>query len=149
MKDYHQRPYTGALLRHPFIKEQPHEQTIRHSIKEHIDRNRRVKKDDADYEYSGSEDDEPSPNNRGPSMGIRDDSESSSMIPMDNTLRKGFQKLQESSRGFAEPGAQQLRRLPQQPAPAPFQYQQSRYVTTFTQYFSQFRFDVVLLIVSL
>ncbi|CAI2356357.1 unnamed protein product [Caenorhabditis sp. 36 PRJEB53466] len=127
VKDYHQRPYTDALLRHQFIKDQPHERTIRHSIKEHIDRNRRVKKDDVEYEYSGSEDDEPSHNHRGPSVGIRDDSENCSMVPMDNTLRKGFQKLQESSRGFAEPGAQQLRRLPQQPVPPPAQYP-SRYV---------------------
>lgn len=127
VKDYHHRPYTEGLLRHPFIKEQPHERTIRHSIKEHIDRNRRVKKDDGDYEYSGSEDDEPGPNNRGPSMGIREDTESCSMIPLDNTLRKGFQKLQESNRRFAEPGVQQLRRLPQQPVPPPSQYPPNRY----------------------
>ncbi|CCG58606.1 Protein CBR-MIG-15, isoform a [Caenorhabditis briggsae] len=128
VKDYHHRPYTEALLRHQFIKEQPHERTIRHSIKEHIDRNRRVKKDDGDYEYSGSEDDEPPPNHRGPSMGIRDDTESCSMIPMENTLRKGFQKIQENNRRFAEPGVQQLRRLPQQPVPPPSQYPPSRYI---------------------
>ncbi|CAB3399969.1 unnamed protein product [Caenorhabditis bovis] len=116
VKDYHQRPYTDQLLRHPFIREQPHERTVRNAIKEHIDRHRRIngKKDDTEYEYSGSDEEEPQ-NHRGPSVGVRDDSESCSMIPMDNTLRKGFQRLQESSRGLAEPGAQQLRRLPAQP----------------------------------
>lgn len=59
MKDYHQRPFTDGLLRHPFIKDQLPEKTIRIAIKDHIDRHRRInKKDEGEYEYSGSDDDE-------------------------------------------------------------------------------------------
>ncbi|CAD6189198.1 unnamed protein product [Caenorhabditis auriculariae] len=136
VKDYHQRPYTDQLLRHPFIREQPQERSVRMAIKEHIDRHRRVnsKKDETEYEYSGSDEEEPS-NARGNPASAREDVESCSMIPMDNTLRKGFQRLQENSRGLVEPGAQQLRRLPAQPSqirgqpqpqPNPFRYPDSR-----------------------
>ncbi|KAK6763709.1 hypothetical protein RB195_024148 [Necator americanus] len=111
VKDYQQRPYTDQLLRHPFIRDQPPERSVRISIKDHIDRHRRIsKKDDAEYEYSGSEDDEP--NQAKPLQSHRDDSEAASMIPVDNTLRKGFQRIQEASRGvFEHAGAQQLKRI--------------------------------------
>lgn len=38
VKDYHQRPYTEQLLKHPFIKEQPTERQVRIQLKDHIDR---------------------------------------------------------------------------------------------------------------
>lgn len=44
VKDYHQRPYTEQLLRHPFVKDQPPEKQIRINIKDHLDRHRRVNK---------------------------------------------------------------------------------------------------------
>ncbi|VDM74502.1 unnamed protein product [Strongylus vulgaris] len=66
--------------------------------------------DDTEYEYSGSDDDEP--NHSKPMLSHRDDSEAASMIPVDNTLRKGFQRIQEASRGaFEYAGAQQLKRI--------------------------------------
>ncbi|EYB92546.1 hypothetical protein Y032_0192g1338 [Ancylostoma ceylanicum] len=111
VKDYQQRPYTDQLLRHPFIRDQPPERSIRISIKDHIDRHRRInKKDDTEYEYSGSDDEEP--NHSKPMQSHRDDSEAASMVPADNTLRKGFQRIQEASRGaFEHAGAQQLKRI--------------------------------------
>ncbi|KAJ1369851.1 Serine/threonine-protein kinase mig-15 [Parelaphostrongylus tenuis] len=111
VKDYQQRPYTDQLLRHPFIRDQPPERSIRIAIKDHIDRHRRInKKDETEYEYSGSDDDEPNPSKQ--LQTHRDDSEAASMIPVDNTLRKGFQRIQEASRGaFEHAGAQQLKRI--------------------------------------
>lgn len=113
VKDYHQRPYTDQLLRHPFIRDQPPERSVRMAIKDHIDRHRRInKKDETEYEYSGSEDDEPKAG-----AGPRED-EAPSMIPADNTLRKGFQRIQESNRGaFEQAGAQHPKRLASQPPP--------------------------------
>lgn len=48
VKDFKQRPYTDQLLRHPFIRDQPTERSIRIAIKEHIDRHRRVNKKGTD-----------------------------------------------------------------------------------------------------
>lgn len=42
LKDYHQRPHTEDLLRHPFIREQPTERQVRIAIKDHLDRHRRL-----------------------------------------------------------------------------------------------------------
>lgn len=44
VKDYHQRPYTEQLLRHPFIRDQPSERQVRIAIKDHLDRHRRQHK---------------------------------------------------------------------------------------------------------
>jgi misshapen/NIK-related kinase len=44
VKDYHQRPYTEQLLRHPFIKDQPTERQVRIAIKDYLDRHRRANK---------------------------------------------------------------------------------------------------------
>ncbi len=44
VKDYHQRPYTEQLLRHPFIRDQPSERQVRIAIKDHLDRHRRINK---------------------------------------------------------------------------------------------------------
>ncbi|PAA46206.1 hypothetical protein BOX15_Mlig012107g3 [Macrostomum lignano] len=41
IKNYRQRPFTDALLTHPFIKNMPSERNIKNQIKEHIDRKRR------------------------------------------------------------------------------------------------------------
>lgn len=38
VKDYHQRPYTEHLLKHPFIRDQPTERQVRIQLKDHIDR---------------------------------------------------------------------------------------------------------------
>lgn len=44
VKDYTQRPFTENLLRHQFIRDQPPERQIKNSIKEHIERHRRMNK---------------------------------------------------------------------------------------------------------
>lgn len=100
VKDYHQRPYTEQLLRHPYIRDQPSERQVRIAIKEHLDRHRRQsKKDETEYEYSGSEDEEEK-EARKPAPKLSDfgmiEGEASSIVPADdNTLRKRFLKLQE------------------------------------------------------
>ena len=38
VKDYHQRPYTEQLLKHPFVKDQPTERQVRINIKDLLDR---------------------------------------------------------------------------------------------------------------
>ncbi|KAK0404533.1 hypothetical protein QR680_017496 [Steinernema hermaphroditum] len=117
VKDYYQRPYTEQLLRHPFIRDQPPERQTRNAIKDHLDRHRRMnKKDETEYEYSGSDDDEA---NGAPKVAHE---EAPSMIPVphDNTLRKGFQRIQESNRNaFEQAGVQQLKRVPTSSGAAP------------------------------
>ncbi|GMT34406.1 hypothetical protein PFISCL1PPCAC_25703 [Pristionchus fissidentatus] len=121
VKDYHQRPYTDQLLRHSFIRDVPPEKTIRAQIKEHIERHRRLtKKDETEYEYSGSDDDEGAPKNS--HVEARDRTEAASMIPapMDDTLRKGFQRLQHSENGGRyEASPQQASRQPHPPRGPP------------------------------
>lgn len=43
VKNYHERPNTDSLLRHPFIKEQPTERQVKIQLKDHIDRTKRKK----------------------------------------------------------------------------------------------------------
>uniref|UniRef100_A0A915A6H1 non-specific serine/threonine protein kinase n=1 Tax=Parascaris univalens TaxID=6257 RepID=A0A915A6H1_PARUN len=109
VKDYHQRPYTDQLLRHPFIRDQPPERQTRIAIKDHQDRHRRIngKKDETEYEYSGSDDDE----NHAQNAKVVDlGAEMASIMQPghENTLRKGFQRLQENNRNMFEhsPGGQ-------------------------------------------
>lgn len=45
MKDYHQRPYTEQLLKHPFIRDQPTERNVRIQLKDHIDRCKKRKQE--------------------------------------------------------------------------------------------------------
>lgn len=45
MKDYHQRPYTDNLLKHPFIRDQPTERQVRIQLKDHIDRCKKRKQE--------------------------------------------------------------------------------------------------------
>ncbi|XP_058835155.1 serine/threonine-protein kinase mig-15 isoform X1 [Topomyia yanbarensis] len=90
VKDYHQRPYTEQLLKHPFIKEQPTERQVRIQLKDHIDRckKRKQEKERDDYRYSGSENEEEEVQTAG---------EPSSIIqaPGGDTLRRNFQQIQE------------------------------------------------------
>lgn len=105
MKDYHQRPYTEQLLKHPFIKEQPTERQVRIQLKDHIDRckKRKQEKEREDYHYSGSENEDEEPQIAG---------EPSSIIqaPGGDTLRRNFQQIQEG-RTLSQAAEQQ----PQQP----------------------------------
>ncbi|XP_045472388.1 serine/threonine-protein kinase mig-15 isoform X10 [Harmonia axyridis] len=90
VKDYHERPYTEQLLKHPFIKDQPTERQVRIQLKDHIDRckKRKQEKEREDYRYSGSENEEEEPQIAG---------EPSSIIqaPGGDTLRRNFQQIQE------------------------------------------------------
>lgn len=45
VKDYHQRPYTEQLLKHPFIRDQPTERNVRIQLKDHIDRCKKRKQE--------------------------------------------------------------------------------------------------------
>jgi TRAF2 and NCK interacting kinase len=45
VKDYHQRPYTEQLLKHPFIRDQPTERQVRIQLKDHIDHCKKRKKE--------------------------------------------------------------------------------------------------------
>ncbi|XP_058799974.1 mitogen-activated protein kinase kinase kinase kinase 4 [Phymastichus coffea] len=90
VKDYHQRPYTEQLLKHPFIRDQPTERQVRIQLKDHIDRckKRKQEKERDDYRYSGSENEDDEPAVAG---------EPSSIIqaPGGDTLRRNFQQIQE------------------------------------------------------
>ncbi|XP_063224253.1 serine/threonine-protein kinase mig-15 isoform X3 [Bacillus rossius redtenbacheri] len=89
VKDYHQRPYTEQLLKHPFIRDQPTERQVRIQLKDHIDRCKKRKQDKEreDYRYSGSENEEEEPATAG---------EPSSIVPAPggDTLRRNFQQIQ-------------------------------------------------------
>ncbi|KAJ8870902.1 hypothetical protein PR048_027203 [Dryococelus australis] len=91
VKDYHQRPYTEQLLKHPFIRDQPTERQVRIQLKDHIDRCKKRKQDKEreDYRYSGSENEEEEPATAG---------EPSSIVPAPggDTLRRNFQQIQVS-----------------------------------------------------
>ena len=49
VKDYHQRPYTEQLLKHPFIRDQPTERQVRIQLKDHIDRCKKRKQEKGIY----------------------------------------------------------------------------------------------------
>lgn len=53
VKDYHERPYTENLLKHPFIRDQPTERQVRIQLKDHIDRckKRKQEKEREDYRF--------------------------------------------------------------------------------------------------
>ncbi|KAF4524968.1 hypothetical protein B566_EDAN014485 [Ephemera danica] len=70
VKDYHQRPYTEQLLKHPFIRDQPTERQVRIQLKDHIDRCKKRKQEKGE-----------------PSSIVQ--------APGDNTLRRNFQQIQE------------------------------------------------------
>uniref|UniRef100_A0A2S2RA95 non-specific serine/threonine protein kinase n=1 Tax=Sipha flava TaxID=143950 RepID=A0A2S2RA95_9HEMI len=93
VKDYHQRPYTDQLLKHPYIRDQPTERQVRIQLKDHIDRCKKRKQEKSerdDYRYSGSENEEDDDHN------IAGEQHSSIIqAPGDNTLRRNFQQIQE------------------------------------------------------
>lgn len=92
--DYIHRPSTDQLLKHPFVKDQPPERSIRIQLKDHIDRhrkNRRAEDRETDYEYEGSENEEEQQNGRQePSRNIK--------VPNESTLRQNFQQIQGGER---------------------------------------------------
>jgi len=99
VKDYHQRPYTDQLLKHPFVKDQPNERQVRIQMKDLLDRVKKHKQaqkqaESEQYPYSGGSDDEPETNLAG---------EPSSILhgPGENTLRKNFQAIQEHNKAMA------------------------------------------------
>ncbi|OUC42028.1 kinase domain protein [Trichinella nativa] len=119
VKDYHQRPYTEQLLRHPFIRDLPTERQVRIAIKDHLDRHRRLtRRDHTEYEYSGSEEEEEEEDQSRAEISERSskgsDGPPTSVLPVqdDNTLRKNFLKLQEGRSLFESPAPQSVKRQP-------------------------------------
>ncbi|XP_012262323.1 serine/threonine-protein kinase mig-15 isoform X4 [Athalia rosae] len=90
VKDYHQRPYTEQLLKHPFIRDQPTERQVRIQLKDHIDRckKRKQEKERDDYRYSGSENEEEE-------SALAGEPSSIVQAPGGDTLRRNFQQIQE------------------------------------------------------
>ncbi|XP_024891182.1 serine/threonine-protein kinase mig-15 isoform X10 [Temnothorax curvispinosus] len=124
VKDYHQRPYTEQLLKHPFIRDQPTERQVRIQLKDHIDRckKRKQEKERDDYRYSGSENEEDEPALAG---------EPSSIVqaPGGDTLRRNFQQIQEgrtltqdvppqAPAAKEKPGSRSQREVPEPGPPA-------------------------------
>uniref|UniRef100_A0A3Q3K820 non-specific serine/threonine protein kinase n=1 Tax=Monopterus albus TaxID=43700 RepID=A0A3Q3K820_MONAL len=88
VKSHSQRPSTEQLLKHPFIRDLPNERQVRIQLKDHIDRTkkRRGERDETEYEYSGSEEEDEE----------RDIGEPSSIIniPGESTLRQQLEQQQ-------------------------------------------------------
>uniref|UniRef100_A0A3P8WT44 non-specific serine/threonine protein kinase n=1 Tax=Cynoglossus semilaevis TaxID=244447 RepID=A0A3P8WT44_CYNSE len=106
VKTYPSRPSTEQLLKHSFIRDQPTERQVRIQLKDHIDRTRkkRGEKEETEYEYSGSDEED---ENRG------DDRESSSIlnVPGESTLRRDFQRLQQENKERTEAHRRQQAQL--------------------------------------
>ncbi|XP_041823716.1 TRAF2 and NCK interacting kinase b isoform X2 [Melanotaenia boesemani] len=96
VKSHSQRPSTEQLLKHPFIRDLPNERQVRIQLKDHIDRTkkRRGERDETEYEYSGSEEEDEE----------RDVGEPSSIIniPGESTLRRDFLRLQLANKERSE-----------------------------------------------
>ncbi|XP_059049522.1 serine/threonine-protein kinase mig-15 isoform X2 [Achroia grisella] len=95
VKDYHQRPYTEQLLKHPFIRDQPTERQVRIQLKDHIDRCKKRKQDNSvreDYKYSGSEGEEEENAVAGEPSSIV---HNAAAHQGGDTLRRNFQQIQE------------------------------------------------------
>ncbi|XP_072127137.1 mitogen-activated protein kinase kinase kinase kinase 4 isoform X3 [Mobula birostris] len=107
-KNYLHRPSTETLLKHSFIRDQQNERQVRIMLKDHIDRTRkkRNEKDETEYEYSGSEEEDDGMN--------EDEGEPSSIVnqPGELTLRREFLRLQQES--ASRPTSQQQRLSQQQ-----------------------------------
>ncbi|XP_075680776.1 serine/threonine-protein kinase msn isoform X5 [Dermatophagoides pteronyssinus] len=58
VKDYTKRPFTDQLLKNSFIRDQPNERQVRNQIKEHIDKCKKLKRNDFEDRYAASDDDE-------------------------------------------------------------------------------------------
>ncbi|XP_035483147.1 misshapen-like kinase 1 isoform X4 [Scophthalmus maximus] len=106
VKTYPSRPSTEQLLKHSFIRDQPTERQVRIQLKDHIDRTRKKRgdKEETEYEYSGSDEED---ENRG------DDRESSSIlnVPGESTLRRDFQRLQQENKERSEAHKRQQAQL--------------------------------------
>ncbi|XP_035277280.1 traf2 and NCK-interacting protein kinase-like isoform X8 [Anguilla anguilla] len=96
VKNHGQRPSTEQLIKHPFIWEQTNERQVRIQLKDHIDRTkkRRGEKDETEYEYSGSEEEEDGGDMGEPSSLIN--------IPGESTLRRDFLRLQLANKERSE-----------------------------------------------
>ncbi|XP_040271184.1 misshapen-like kinase 1 isoform X2 [Bufo bufo] len=102
IKNYTNRPPTEQLLKYPFIRDQPTERQVRIQLKDHIDRSRkkRVEKDETEYEYSGSEDEEENHVEEGEPSSIMN-------VPGESTLRREFLRLQQENKSNSEALKQQ------------------------------------------
>ncbi|XP_041828038.1 TRAF2 and NCK interacting kinase a isoform X2 [Melanotaenia boesemani] len=107
VKSHSYRPSTEQLLKHPFIRELPNERQVRIQLKDHIDRTKkkRGEKDETEYEYSGSEEEDDG----------RDMGEPSSIINIagESTLRRDFLRLQLANKERSEAQRRQQLELQQ------------------------------------
>ncbi|XP_047205917.1 TRAF2 and NCK interacting kinase b isoform X13 [Girardinichthys multiradiatus] len=96
VKSHSQRPSTEQLLKHPFIRDLPNERQVRIQLKDHIDRTkkRRGERDETEYEYSGSEEEDEEKDIGEPSSIIN--------IPGESTLRRDFLRLQLANKERSE-----------------------------------------------
>ncbi|XP_030628973.1 TRAF2 and NCK interacting kinase a [Chanos chanos] len=96
VKNHGQRPSTEQLLKHPFLRELPNERQVRIQLKDHIDRTKkkRGERDETEYEYSGSEEEEEGNDVGEPSSIIN--------IPGESTLRRDFLRLQQANKERSE-----------------------------------------------
>ncbi|XP_067412016.1 misshapen-like kinase 1 isoform X4 [Emydura macquarii macquarii] len=97
IKAYMNRPPTEQLLKFPFIRDQPTERQVRIQLKDHIDRSRkkRGEKDETEYEYSGSEEEDDSHGEEGEPSSIMN-------VPGESTLRREFLRLQQENKSNSE-----------------------------------------------
>ncbi|XP_046693142.1 mitogen-activated protein kinase kinase kinase kinase 4-like isoform X6 [Silurus meridionalis] len=98
VKNYTQRPPTDQLLKHPFIRDQPNERQVRIQLKDHIDhtRKKRGDKDETEYDWSLSEDEEDeAPEQEGEPSSIVN-------VPGESTLRRDFIRLQQENKERSE-----------------------------------------------
>ncbi|OWK13999.1 hypothetical protein Celaphus_00000918 [Cervus elaphus hippelaphus] len=109
IKAYLSRPPTEQLLKFPFIRDQPTERQVRIQLKDHIDRSRkkRGEKEETEYEYSGSEEEDDSHGEEGEPSSIM-------KVPGESTLRREFLRLQQENKSNSEALKQQQQQLQQQ-----------------------------------
>ncbi|XP_021562623.1 misshapen-like kinase 1 [Carlito syrichta] len=109
IKTYLSRPPTEQLLKFPFIRDQPTERQGRIQLKDHIDRSRkkRGEKEETEYEYSGSEEEDDSHGEEGEPSSIMN-------VPGESTLRREFLRLQQENKSNSEALKQQQQLQQQQ-----------------------------------
>uniref|UniRef100_A0A7M4EEA4 non-specific serine/threonine protein kinase n=1 Tax=Crocodylus porosus TaxID=8502 RepID=A0A7M4EEA4_CROPO len=102
VKNYVHRPSTETLLKHSFIRDMQNERQVRIMLKDHLDRTRKKKgdKEETDYDYSGSEEEDDELN--------EDEGEPSSIVnlPGESTLRREFLRLQQENKSRSDPHRQ-------------------------------------------
>ncbi|XP_069917382.1 misshapen-like kinase 1 isoform X5 [Oryctolagus cuniculus] len=106
IKTYLSRPPTEQLLKFPFIRDQPTERQVRIQLKDHIDRSRK-KREETEYEYSGSEEEDDSHGEEGEPSSIMN-------VPGESTLRREFLRLQQENKSNSEALKQQQQQQQQQ-----------------------------------